>query len=101
MWGIGKRDIKGEIYESHEDMESKVLSEINLEGRDVTITVRSRVDGSTLFKAVYLTDENPRAAHYTAEQLIEEYTKANGYYVHTKLTNVQLPYVGNANKRAR
>jgi hypothetical protein len=101
MWGIGKREVEGEIHERHEDMTDRVLTEINVEGREVTVIVRSRVDGLTLFKAEYITDENPRAAHYTAEQLIEAYTKTNGYYVHTKLTNVQVPYVGNANKRMR
>lgn len=96
-----KREIKGEITESIPEMDGKVLSDIKVEGRDVTVTIRSRVDGSTLFKAEYLTDENPRAAHFTAERIVEEFTKANGYFIHTKLTNVDLPFVGNANKRFR
>jgi predicted RNA-binding protein Jag len=103
MWGIGKpkKDVKGEIHESHEDMTDKVLTRIDVVGRDVTIKVHSREDSSLLFKAEYQTEESPRAAHYTAEQIVEAFTKANGLYVHTKLTNVDLPYVGNANKRMR
>jgi hypothetical protein len=96
-----KREVKGEILESHDDMTDKVLSDIRVEGRDVTVSIRSRVDGSTLFKAEYRTNEDQRAAHFTAEQIVEAFTKGNGYYVHTKLTNVQLPFIGNANKRMR
>ncbi|WP_079515529.1 hypothetical protein [Rossellomorea marisflavi] len=64
-----KRVVQGEIHESHEDMTNNVLNEINVEGREVTVVVRSRVDGSTLLKAECHTHENRMAAHYTAEQL--------------------------------
>ncbi|MCM3732357.1 hypothetical protein M3196_11860 [Fictibacillus nanhaiensis] len=92
---------KGEVHESHEDMKGKVLTRIDVVGHDVTIKVHSREDSSVLFKAEYQTQESPRAAHYTSEQIVEAFTKANGLYVHTKLTNVDLPYVGMTRKRSR
>jgi iron uptake system EfeUOB component EfeO/EfeM len=104
MLGINrsKREVRGEIVESQEEMEDKVLTEINVEGRNVTVTVRSRVDGNVLFKAEYTTNEKQQAAHFTAEQLIDSYTKANGYFIYTKLTNVDLPIVRTLNhKRTR
>jgi hypothetical protein len=97
----GKLDPKGEIVESVEDKTGKTLVQIEKHGRNVSIKIRSRVDGEVLFDCNYETDANERASYYDAEQLAESYLRANGLYEDKRLTNMDVGYVRNSTKRMR
>ncbi|CAN7226657.1 hypothetical protein [Rossellomorea sp. LjRoot5] len=100
-----KREVRGEIVESHDDMTDKVLVKIDIEAYKefsiVVIKIYDRTDGSALFESSYRTIESERPAHYTAEAIAKEYTRANGLHIDKTLSNAELPFVGNANKRSR
>ncbi|HWO74371.1 MAG TPA: hypothetical protein VNM69_00480 [Bacillus sp. (in: firmicutes)] len=97
---------RGKIEESSPEMDGKLLSRIDIDqhGKDkrkVTIKVHERSTGEVVFIAEYFTTESERPAYFTAEDIVKEYAKTNGYYLDMKLTNVELPYVGMSRKRTR
>ncbi|WP_227396706.1 hypothetical protein [Jeotgalibacillus aurantiacus] len=90
------------VYEEKiEDMVGKVSVLIQKDGRNVEIVIRSRVDSSRLFECKYQTDQPDRPAYYDAERIAQYYCNSNGLTIELKTTNVELPFIGNANNKTR
>lgn len=98
---IEKHEPVGEMTEVQKDMTNRVLIRVQKEGRNVTVKVNSRLDGTLLFNCEYITDESDRPAHYTAESIAKEFVRSQGLYADQTLSNVELPVVRTLRKRSR